>query len=192
MSLIEVEICITTDIDNPNECEIASIVEGKIIHTTYSPDEDEETTVQIGKIRAYRFFAELEDVIIWADELDQDFHFAVDWLTRQEETLIDLGFLKGFVFIRWVEIEPQWRGRGITLKAIATFLKVLANGGSVFLMPLPRTNTRSFEEHERRALSRIRFWKKLGITHHDSKANILWEPEWYCPQWLSEKSPIDY
>jgi len=86
------------------------------------------------------------------------------------------------MYLSDVWIEPAWRGRGFTLKAIAAFLGLFAKNSFVFLSPLPNVGNDDAEQRRRRLRKMRLFCQKLDLHHYDPQGNIIWEPEWYCPE----------
>lgn len=184
ISFVRVNISVKTDIDDHDAREIYQCGVGKILHVTQNPSDDEESSVQIGEIVGYRLFGEVSDLTTWAEFSSQDLSHALHWLSQQDERAIENGMYDGFLYIDNVYVEPQWRGKGFTLKAVATYIEVFARNGFVFLMPSPPTDEENAKGKEHQIYRLRRFWEKLGLSRYDSDANILWEPEWSCPPWL--------
>ncbi|PSR17807.1 hypothetical protein C8255_10640 [filamentous cyanobacterium CCP3] len=187
ISFVRVCISIKTDVDDHDAREIYQCGVGKILHVTQNPSNDEESSVQIGEIIGYRLFGEVIDLATWAEFSSQDLSYALHWLSRQDESAIESGIYDGFLYIDKVYIEPQWRGKGFTLKAVATYIEVFARNGFVFLMPSPPTEEVTAQDKEHQIYRLRRFWEKLGLSLYDSDANILWEPGWSSPTWLAGK-----
>jgi GNAT superfamily N-acetyltransferase len=183
--IIQIKSCIRTGIDDINDRESGACIEGTIMHCEYDFELDDLVEEQIGEIVAYRIVGPLDELTLWADSISQDLCDAVIWLQELCQQEVDLADLGHYFFIEKVEIEPEWRGRGIALKAVAAFLDVFSREGFVFLKPAP-LQMLPVPEEQRKQIEQLRqFWQGLGLNQYDSEANFLWSRFWYCPEALS-------
>jgi GNAT superfamily N-acetyltransferase len=187
ISFVRVDISIKTDIDDYDSREIYQCGVGKILYVTHNPSNNEESSVQIGEIVGYRLFGEISTLTTWAEFTAHELSKAVEWLSMQAKIAIENGIYDGFLYIDKVCIDPQWRGKGLTLKAVAAYIEVFARNGFVFLTPAPLAPEKVFQDKDRQILRLRQFWEKLGLSLYDSDANILWEPGWSCPPRLAGK-----
>lgn len=90
-------------------------------------------------------------------------------------------------YIDQVFVEPQFRGRGYALKAVAIFLEILALREVVSCHPQPISDLKSeYSLKQGRELMK-RYWSKLGLNKYNKKHNILWSESWSMPKWLKEE-----
>ncbi|MEO0377722.1 MAG: hypothetical protein AAF329_24595 [Cyanobacteria bacterium P01_A01_bin.17] len=157
---------------------------GRIFHEDSEDDDDEPELTEVGHIDGYRIIGDAEDLFFWADSLNQDIHDAVVWLKGQDEDKVDFALLQGCLFVKEVEVAPEWRGKGFVLKAVASYIEIFAHGSLAFLKPAPLVPFDDPAVQKREIEKRRRFWRKLGLNNYDSEANILWEFGWNCPEWL--------
>lgn len=184
------ETSIEINIDDSDAREKGHLLSGKILHVEFDESGFESRRTEVGHISAYRIFGEADALFAWADNASQDLLFAVEWLRRQEGDLAEMALIRGCLYLENVWVEPAWRGQGLALKAVAAFLEVVGRNHLVFLRPYPYEPSSNTKERERQ-VERLRLlWQKLGLRHYDPNENILWEPDWYCPESLVGKTAI--
>lgn len=104
------------------------------------------------------------------------------FFNRKNYQLIQLN--RYLFYIDKVFVHPQFRGQGYALKAMATFLELLAKGEVVSCHPCPVDDLKDKYSKTKGQLIMKRYWSKLGLTNYSKKHNVLWIDDWYMPEWL--------
>ncbi|NET34037.1 MAG: hypothetical protein F6K19_18785 [Cyanothece sp. SIO1E1] len=184
------EVCVKIDSDvHSKTCrETGHSISGEVIISVWD-ENNQKTQTEIGYISAFRSVSNnLSAVRFWSDSINQDLYEAFNWLLEEKffpetDLLIDEVLYNSPVLLDRVFIEPEWRGYGFALRAVAAFLD-LSRATFVFLIPAPFDKTLSEEERNVKAKTLKRYWEKLGFENYDPQNNVLWTECWKCPQWL--------
>lgn len=183
---LNVEVTIRSDCDNSEARCVAHLAKGTIQIFFWDSEENELGPIDIGYIEGWRTLSfSIDEVIYWSESTSQDICEAFDWLLiQQTEIDRDDTLFNPVLFLDRVEIEPMWRGQGLTLPAVATYLDLLACS-FVFLKPAPPGGSQlSPRQHKRMRRCLKQYWQKLGFKHYDKRHNMMWTEAWSCPEWL--------
>jgi hypothetical protein len=150
-------------------------------------DLDEYNTLEIGCINAYRFNLSYNylDLTIAADHITQDVYSFANFFLQENPHLIEFSFY--LFYLDTVIIKPEYRGKDYGLKALATFLKLFAEGETVGCFPSPIDDLKDKYPDNRGRLIMRKYWSKLGLDKYESEQNILWTEQWNSPNWLEEQ-----
>lgn len=162
---------------------------GKLIKGTILFNYFYDIEVEIGSIEAWRSYSsEPEEVLDLAQDSGDYIYDSFVWLVNQQRDF-DVYELLNFyspLLLESVKVEPEWKGRGFALPAVATFLD-LVDADFVFLQPHPiDKGWTSQAELKKEVRVLTRFWKKLGFEDCKKK----WKSRayiagcWKCPDWL--------
>jgi hypothetical protein len=183
---LQVEIKLHSSVDDERSRQVAHPICGSLQLQVWESETEDSQTVEVGHIVAWRTLSfHPQQLVLWADSIDQDVYSAFDWLVNQQ-TRIDPQevLLHPALLLDRVIVEPEWRGLGFTLPAVATFLDMVACE-FVFLMPSPTDASSLSKQELKRGRQRLkRYWQKLGFENYDAKHNVLWTEGWSCPEWL--------
>jgi hypothetical protein len=174
---LQVEVKLKAEVDDEEIRHIAQLLYGSIqLKAWEEGDIEESMQLEIGDVLGWRTLSTEPDTLeLWSDGVDHDIYTAFDWLVnRQKKFDPEEVLLHPVLFLDRVTIEPEWRGLGFTIPAVATFLDMVACE-FVFLMPSPPDSVKLPTKELKRGQHRLkRYWQKLGINNYDAKYNILW------------------
>ncbi|WP_416666338.1 hypothetical protein [Egbenema bharatensis] len=183
---LNVKVSLDADYDDEDARRVAQHLNGSIQIKFTNPETEESDSIEIGYIWGWRTTSfEPEEIIYWADSVDQDVYNAFDWLIYQQKQLdLEEVLISPTLLLDRVFIEPEWRGNKFALPAVVTYLDLVAYK-FVFLFPSPPDKSESSsQECKRRQKLLKQYWQKLGFDNYDRKHNVLWTDEWNCPTWL--------
>lgn len=189
---IRVEILLGASTDNSAARTIGHSLNGKIQVNFFDDASDEVESVEIGSILGWQVYnVSIDDVVLWADSISQGVQNAFAWLADQPYEDPDDALSMQVLFIDEVKIDPMWRGQGLTLPAVATYID-LSCCNFVFFIPMPPCS-RDMSQQEQRRTARLlqKYWSRLGFDHYDSDYGIMWTPYWSCPEWLQGNDDCD-
>ncbi|PSN11826.1 hypothetical protein C7293_22710 [filamentous cyanobacterium CCT1] len=184
MEDFHVEICSTININGLEERSLVHELRATIFGRNYDEACENETRLLVGEIVGYKLFNHVGGLLIYADEVDQDLSLAISWLQEQKFENVEFALRKGCLYLSKVEIRPSWQSKVPVLKTVATYLQHTIMEGLVFCRPMPFPKPESQKEVDLKSFRLRQYWSKLGLNSYDSEHNILWEPEWSCPDWL--------
>ncbi|OWY64443.1 hypothetical protein B7486_47320 [cyanobacterium TDX16] len=152
-------------------------------------NDEENFELEIGYIHAHRFnlMYDYDSLVCWADRIAGDLFRVAEYFFMNQKNYNEIKIYRYLFYIDRVYIEPQFRGRGFALRALAMFLELFAKEEVVSCHPDPTEDlAKKFSQEQGKMLMR-RYWSRLGLTNYNRKHNILWEPDWLLPSWISEK-----
>lgn len=189
---LRVEITIQGDYNHDSDRTVGYFVLGTIRVGFWNDEQDDLDFIDIGKIHGWRILTlSLDEAQDWSDRVSQDLYNAIDWLmNRQTEFDPEDVLFDPPLFLELVKLEPMWRGQGLALPAVATYLDLLACS-FVFFQPAPLGVRELSPADRKRAIQRLKqYWQKLGFNY-DSQRNMMWILGWSCPEWLRAEREQD-
>ncbi|MEG3861849.1 hypothetical protein [Microcoleus sp. herbarium12] len=152
----------------------------------YDEDTDEEKDIQLGYILAHRFDLAYSPrrLVSFADDLDSDLFRVAEFFFMKKTNYQKIYGSRYLFYIDYIFIEPEFRGHGYALQALALFLELFARGEIVSCHPIPMKDLEGKYSKTKGQLIMRKYWSKLGLTYYSKKHNILWQDEWSMPQWL--------
>lgn len=152
----------------------------------YDEDTDEEKDIELGYILAHRFDLAYSPrtLVSFADDLDSDLFHVANFLFENKTNYQKIYGSRYLFYIDYIFLEPEFRGHGYALQALALFLQIFARGEVVSCHPRPMNDLEGKYSKTKGQLIMRKYWSKLGLTYYSKKHNILWQDEWSMPQWL--------
>ena len=159
----------------------------KLLEEEFSDELDEDKFIkQVGHIYTHTFNLDYSknELATLADIYNQDLSYISSFFFH-EEGKENLSFRYLF-HIDEVFIEPEHRGYGYGIKALAMFLQHFAWGETVCCHPHPIRDLMKKYKYsaEKGELLLKKYWSKVGLEKYNKERNILWTDEWSMPNWL--------
>lgn len=157
------------------------------IQVFFENQDIEEEPLEIGEILAHRFDLSHHPKTLFfkADEIDHDLMKMAEFFFFNKRNYSAIEFCRYLFYIDKVYLKPEFRGKGYALKALAAFLELFAVGEIVCCHPSPTHDLSKKYSAKKGRLFMKKYWSKLGLTNYNQKHNILWEEDYFLPQWLT-------
>ncbi len=155
----------------------------------YDEETDEEKDIELGYIYAHRFDLGYSPrkLAIFADDMDADLCQIAEFFFYNKTNYQKIAGSRYLFYIHHIFLEPDFRGNGYALQALALFLELFARGEVVSCHPIPMDDLESKYSKTKGKLIMRKYWSRLGLTYYSKKYNILWQDKWLMPNWLKTK-----